>query len=396
MAETGMQVIALASKDEYPGSNKFNNSYESNMTFIGLVGFLDPPKKDVKTIIDKLYGIGVSTKILTGDNPYATQNICSMVGLNGENILLGKDIDKLSDASLKKQIEKIDVFARLNPLQKERIIRLYKENGHVVGYMGDGVNDAPALNQSDVGLSVNSATSIAKEASDVILLERSLNVIYDGVLEGRKVYGNIIKYMKMALSGDFGDVFSIMVASIFLPFLPLLPIQMLFQDFIYDISQIGIPYDSVDEEFLKEPKKWNTKGISKFMQVMGITSSIVDVISFIIFWFVLKFHSVDTQAYFQTAWFVTCLITELMIIINVRTAKKPFIESNPSKELTSLTIFSMFLTIMTPLIFHVIPTFNFVVLPIKFYFYLVLLVLLYMGLVTIIKKWYIKKYHEWL
>src|SRR5574344_2048918 len=396
MAETGMQVIALASKDEYPGSNKFNNSYESNMTFIGLVGFLDPPKKDVKTIIDKLYGIGVSTKILTGDNPYATQNICSMVGLNGNNILLGKDIDKLSDASLKKQIEKIDVFARLNPLQKERIIRLFRENGHVVGFMGDGVNDAPALKQADIGISVNSATSIAKEVSDIILLESSLRVIYDGVLEGRKVYGNIIKYMKMALSGDFGDVFSIMVASIFLPFLPLLPIQMLFQDFIYDFSQIGIPYDDVDSEFLEHPKKWNSKGISRFMQIMGITSSVIDVISFFIFWFILCYNSVEKAAYFQTAWFITCLITELMIIINVRTAKRPFIESSPSKELMSLTLFSIFLTIVTPLIMHVVPSFNFVVLPWYFYIYVVFLVLLYMILVKYIKKWYIKKYHEWL
>src|SRR5574344_2049143 len=343
-----------------------------------------------------MYKIGIKTKIVTGDNPYAKENICHIVGLKTDSIILGKDMDKMSDTKLKKIIENNDVFARLNPLQKERIIRLYKENGHVVGYMGDGVNDAPALNQSDVGLSVNSATSIAKEASDVILLERSLNVIYDSVLEGRKVYCNIIKYMKMALSGDFGDVFSIMVASIFLPFLPLLPIQMLFQDFIYDFSQIGIPYDDVDSEFLEHPKKWNTKGISRFMQIMGITSSVIDVISFLIFWFILGYNSVEKAAYFQTAWFITCLITELMIIINVRTAKRPFIESSPSKELMSLTLFSIFLTIVTPLIMHVVPSFNFVVLPWYFYIYVVFLVLLYMILVKYIKKWYIKKYHEWL
>ena len=396
LAETGMQVIALAEKKDYPGSDKFNASYESDMVFVGFVGFLDPPKKDVKRTLNNLYKIGIRTKILTGDNPYATKNICEIVGLQTKTIILGKDMDKLSDEGLKKKIENVDVFARLNPLQKERIIRLYKESGHVVGFMGDGVNDAPALKQADIGISVNSATSIAKEASDIILLERSLKVIYDGVLEGRKVYGNIIKYMKMALSGDFGDVFSIMIASIFLPFLPLLPIQMLLQDFIYDFSQIGIPYDTVDDEFLEHPKKWNTKGISRFMQVMGITSSIVDVISFLIFWFILGYNTPDKANYFQTAWFVTCLITELMIIINVRTAKRPFIESNPSKELSSLTVFSMFLTIMTPLILHVIPTFDFVILPLSFYFYLALLVLIYMGLVTVIKKWYIKKYHEWL
>jgi P-type Mg2+ transporter len=396
LAESGMQVIALATKEKYPGADKFDVNYESDMVFVGLVGFLDPPKKDVKNTLIKLSNIGIQTKILTGDNPYATQNICNLVGLNGNNIILGKDMDKLSDQALLHKMKHTDIYARLNPLQKERIIRLYKLSGHVVGFMGDGVNDAPALKQADIGISVNTAASIAKEASDIILLERSLNVIYDGVIEGRKVYGNIIKYMKMALSGDFGDVFSIMIASIFLPFLPLLPIQMLFQDFIYDISQIGIPYDSVDAEFLEKPKKWNTKGISRFMQIMGITSSIVDVLSFLVFWFVLNYNSVAYQAYFQTAWFVTCLITELMIIINVRTSKKPFVESNPSKELASLTIFSMFLTIMTPLIFHIIPTFNFVVLPPVFYLFLVCLVGIYMLLVTIIKKWYIKKYHEWL
>ena len=264
LANNGMQVIALAEKNDYPGDLKFNSECEKNMTFVGFTCFLDPAKKDVKTTISNLYKIGVKTKILTGDNPYATKNICNLVGLNGNDILLGSDIDKMSDEELSKKIEDIDVFARMNPLQKERIVDLYKKNGHVVGYMGDGVNDAPSLNKSDVGISVNSASSIAKEASDIIILKQSLKVVYDGVIEGRKVYGNIIKYMKMALSADFGDVFSIMISSIFLPFLPLLPIQMLLQDFIYDFSQIGIPYDNVDKEFLINPKKWDTKGLGTF------------------------------------------------------------------------------------------------------------------------------------
>jgi Mg2+-importing ATPase len=396
LAKTGMQVIALAEKKEYKGKNIFNKTDESEMVLIGLVGFLDPPKKDVKDTLNQLYSVGVKTKILTGDNYYATQNICSLVGLNAKEILTGNDIEKLTDKELSKKIENVDVFARLNPLQKERIVGLYMKNGHVVGYMGDGVNDAPSLHQADIGISVNSATDIAKETSDMILLERSLNVIYDGIIEGRKVYGNIIKYMKMALSGDYGDVFSIMIASIFLPFLPLLPIQMLFQDFIYDFSQIGIPYDSVDQEFLKYPHKWNTGNLSDFMQAMGMVSSIFDVISFIIFWFVLGYNTIDKQAYFQTAWFVTCLITELMIIINVRTAKKPFIESNPSKQLLLLTLFSCVLTIITPILFKNISTFNFVVLPLEFYLFLVIVVLLYFITVTVIKKFYIKKYKEWL
>ena len=396
LAETGMQVIALAEKRDYPGVDVLDSSYERDMTFIGFIGFLDPPKKGVANTINKLRKIGVKTKILTGDNPYATKNICNLSGLNGNDILLGTDIDKLTDEELSKRVEEVDVFARLNPLQKERVVATYKNNGHVVGYMGDGVNDSPSLHKADIGISVNTATDIAKEASDIILLERNLNVIYDGVIEGRKVYGNIIKYMKMALSSDFGDVFSIMIASIFLPFLPLLPIQMLIQDFIYDFSQIGIPYDNVDEEFLRKPKKWNTKGISKFMQVMGITSSLIDVISFIIFWFILGYNGIEKQAYFQTAWFVTCLITELMIIYNVRTSKKPFIESNASKKLMILTLFSGILTIITPIILHGVKSFNFVILPPVYYLYLVGLVFGYFVIVSFIKKAYIKKYHEWL
>ena len=396
LANNGMQVIALAEKNDYPGNLKFNSECEKNMTFVGFTCFLDPAKKDVKTTISNLYKIGVKTKILTGDNPYATKNICNLVGLNGNDILLGSDIDKMSDEELSKKIEDIDVFARMNPLQKERIVGLYKKNNHVVGYMGDGVNDAPSLNKADVGISVNSASSIAKEASDIIILKQSLKVVYDGVIEGRKVYGNIIKYMKMALSADFGDVFSIMISSIFLPFLPLLPIQMLLQDFIYDFSQIGIPYDNVDKEFLINPKKWDTKGISRFMKVMGITSSIIDVISFIIFWFVLGYNSIDKQAYFQTAWFITCLVTELMIIYNVRTSKNPFIESNSSHKLNVLTIFSLVLTIITPILLTKIDTFHFVILPFEFYLFLILLVILYFAIVSIIKKIYIKKYGEWL
>lgn len=395
LANSGMQVIALAEKREYPGKDDFSSLSEVDMTFIGFVGFLDPVKKDVGNTISNLAKMGVKTKILTGDNPYATKNICNMVGL-GNDILLGSDIDKMNDLELSKKIEEVSVFARMNPIQKERIVKLYRKNNHVVGYMGDGVNDAPSLSSADVGISVNTATSIAKEASDIIILKQSLKVVYDGVIEGRRVYGNIIKYMKMALSADFGDVFSIMIASIFIPFLPLLPIQMLLQDFIYDFSQIGIPYDNVDSEFLLKPKKWDTKGISRFMKVMGITSSVIDVISFIIFWFLLKYNSVDKQTYFQTAWFVTCLTTELMIIYNVRTAKKPFIESNASLKLNLLMLLSFILTIITPIVLCKISTFHFVILPIQYYIYLVGLIILYFVIVSIIKKVYIKKYGEWL
>lgn len=390
LAEKGMQVIALSEGNELEPSK-----YEENMTFIGFVAFLDPPKKDAQDTIKKLNKIGIKTKIITGDNQYATLNICKSAGLNSTNILLGSDIDKLNDEELLTKIEEVDIYARMNPLQKERIVTLYKNNNHVVGYMGDGVNDAPSLAKADVGISVNTATSIAKEASDIIILKQSLTVIYDGVIEGRKVYGNIMKYMKMALSADFGDVFSITIAAIFFPFLPLLPIQMLLQDFIYDISQLALPYDNVDKEFLQKPKKWNTKGISKFMKIMGITSSLIDILAFIIFWFILGYNNVSQASYFQTAWFVTCLATELMIIYSVRSSKNTFMK-DASPYLNTLTIVSLILTILTPIILTKISSFHFEVLPPVFYIYLILLILLYFFFVRIIKKIYIKKYGEWL
>ena len=390
LAEKGMQVIALSEGNELEPSK-----YEENMTFIGFVAFLDPPKKDAQDTIKKLNKIGIKTKIITGDNQYATLNICKSAGLNSTNILLGSDIDKLNDEELLTKIEEVDIYARMNPLQKERIVTLYKNNNHVVGYMGDGVNDAPSLAKADVGISVNTATSIAKEASDIIILKQSLTVIYDGVIEGRKVYGNIMKYMKMALSADFGDVFSITIAAIFFPFLPLLPIQMLLQDFIYDISQLALPYDNVDKELLQKPKKWNTKGISKFMKIMGITSSLIDILAFIIFWFILGYNNVSQASYFQTAWFVTCLATELMIIYSVRSSKNTFMK-DASPYLNTLTIVSLILTILTPIILTKISSFHFEVLPPVFYVYLILLILLYFFIVRIIKKIYIKKYGEWL
>lgn len=396
LSNVGMQVIALAEKKEYPGAENFNSQSETEMTFVGYVAFLDPPKKGVKETIIKLKKDGVKTKILTGDNAYATKNICNIVGLRSDNIIIGSQLDEMSDEKLKEKIEEVDVFARLNPLQKERVVKLYKENGHVVGYMGDGVNDAPSLQVSDVGICVDSATAIAKEASDIILLKKSLDVIYDGVMEGRKVYGNIIKYMKMALSSDFGDVFSIVISSIFLPFLPLLPIQMLIQDFLYDISQVAIPYDDVDKEFLEKPKKWDTSGLGRFMKVMGITSSVIDVLAFLGFWFLFGYNCETKQSWFQTAWFVECLISETMIIHYIRTSKIPFVESRPNKLLLISTIMTIVGTIVTPIILHSVASFNFVILPLKYYAFVLVLLVVYTVLVQIVKKRYIKKYGEWL
>jgi len=302
----------------------------------------------------------------------------------------------MNDRELSTAVEEYNVFARMNPLQKERVVETLKKNGHSVGFMGDGVNDAPALRMADIGISVDSGTDIAKESSDMILLEQNLTVVYDGVLEGRKVYGNIVKYMKLALSQDFGDVFSIMISSICLPFLPLLPIQMLIQDFIVEISQIGIPYDNVDKEFLIKPRKWDTKDLSKFMRIFGIISSITDVCAFLIFWYIFKYNSFDKQSYFQTAWFVECIISETLIIYYLRTNKLTFAESNPSKILVGLSLITIGVTILVPILLSMIEGFNFVILPLKYYLYVIGLAFLYAIIVRIVKKIYIEKYHEWL
>ena len=396
LARKGMQVIAIASKKEYSGVNVFSSKDENNMTFIGLVGFLDPPKKDVKETIKKLRKYGVETKVITGDNPYATENICSLVGIESESILLGTELEKMTDEELSEKVEKINIFARMNPMQKERIVKTLRDNGHVVGYMGDGVNDAGSLHSADVGICVNTGADIAKESSDIILLEKSLKVILDGVLEGRKVYANIEKYMKLAISSDFGDVFSILIASIFLPFLPLLPIQMLIQDFLFQFSQIAIPYDSVDPEYIQKPRKWNTKNLGRFMVVMGMTSSVIDIIAFILFWFVLGYNSIEKEAYFQTAWFIECLISQTLIIHFIRTEKIPFIESRASKPLMIMSLVTILGTIIVPFILNGVAEFNFVILPIKFYIIVLLLNICYTIIAQIVKKLYIRKYHEWL
>ena len=393
LSKEGMQVIALCVKHEYKGIDNFTIEDEQNLTLIGLIAFLDPPKPSAKETINKLREYGVEIKILTGDSKYATENICQAVGINSD-IITGSEVEKLNDYQLGKVIEKTKIFARMNPIQKERVVRLLRENGHTVGYMGDGVNDAPSLSTSDVGISVDDATDIAKESSDIVLLEQNLEVIHNGVIEGRKVYGNILKYMKLALSQDFGDVFSILIASIFLPFLPLLPIQMLIQDFIVELSQIGIPYDNVDVSFIKTVRKWDIHSIGRFMVIFGMISSITDIVAFIVFWFVLKYNSISQQAYFQTAWFIECIVSETLMIFYIRSKSNK--ESRPSRELLYLTIITILATIIVPIILSFFIGFNFVILPITYYLYLIGFIILYGIIAQIVKKIYIKKYNEWL
>ncbi len=393
MAKEGMQVIALCVKHEYEGVGIFDEEDEKDLTLIGLIAFLDPPKPSAEVTIKKLKEYGVDIKILTGDNAFATQNICNAVGIKSR-IVTGKEIDELSDYELSKLVEEVDIFARMNPIQKERVVTILRKNGHSVGYMGDGVNDAPALRSSDVGISVDGGTDIAKESSDIILLEQNLEVIHNGVIEGRTVYGNILKYMKLALSQDFGDVFSILIASIFIPFLPLLPIQMLIQDFIVELSQIGIPYDNVDLDFIKKVRKWDIKSLGRFMVIFGVISSITDVVAFIVFWYILKYNSIDLQAFFQTAWFIECIVSETLMIYYIRTDNMA--KSRPSNTLIVLSALTIIATILVPIILSFTGGFNFVILPPIYYLYLLGFVLLYGIIAQMVKKIYIKKYGEWL
>ena len=392
LSKKGMQVIALASK-KYSNSN--NVTDDKGLVFLGVVAFEDPIKPGVKNTIRNLKRVGITTKILTGDNVEATQNICSLAAIPNEIVITGEEFSKLDIAEQKKVVEEVSVFARLTPLEKDTIIKLLKENGHVVGYMGDGVNDAPSLIRADVGISVNTATSIAKEASDIILLKKSLKVVYEGVLEGRKVYGNIMKYMKMALSAAFGDVFSVFLASIFLPFLPMLPIQFLLQDLLYDLSQTMIPFDDVDKEFLIVPHKWDTSDLRRFMNIMGVVASAIDIIAFVGFYFFLGFDA-NHVVMFQTAWFIEGVISQTLIVHFVRTAKIPFIESTANKYLLLSTFLCIIASMILPILLAPIPSFHFTYLPLQFYLFVAILSLLYIVLEEIVKHLYIKKYKRWL
>ena len=392
LSKKGMQVIALASK-KYSNSNNITD--DKGLVFLGVVAFEDPIKPGVKNTIRNLKRVGITTKILTGDNVEATQNICSLAAIPNERVITGEEFSKLDIAEQKKVVEEVSVFARLTPLEKDTIIKLLKENGHVVGYMGDGVNDAPSLIRADVGISVNTATSIAKEASDIILLKKSLKVVYEGVLEGRKVYGNIMKYMKMALSAAFGDVFSVFLASIFLPFLPMLPIQFLLQDLLYDLSQTMIPFDDVDKEFLIVPHKWDTSDLRRFMNIMGVVASAIDIIAFVGFYFFLGFDA-NHVVMFQTAWFIEGVISQTLIVHFVRTAKIPFIESTANKYLLISTFLCIIASMILPILLAPIKSFHFTYLPLNFYIFVIFLSLLYIVVEEIVKKMYIKKYKRWL
>jgi len=387
----GFRVIAVAYKKMPVDEPAYTIEDEAGMTLLGFLAFLDPPKDSANEALKELDRYHVSVKILTGDNEFVTANICKNVGLAVEKILLGSEIEMMDDEALKDNVDSTTIFAKLSPVHKERIIHALQQNGHVVGFMGDGINDALALKSADVGISVDGGVDIAKESADIILLETSLLVLKDGVVEGRKIFGNIIKYIKMAASSNFGNMFSVVGASAFLPFVPMLPIQVLTNNLLYDFSQTTIPTDDVDDEWLEKPRKWTIGEIRKFILYIGPISSIFDYLTFFLMLFI--FNSWDNPTLFHTGWFIESIFTQTLIIHVIRTNKVPFIQSRASWPLilTSLLIVSsaVFL-IKSP----IADTLGFTQLPPNYWLYLGGMLIAYIFLTQIVKTWFYKKFGD--
>jgi len=391
----GLRMIAVAQKNNVPGTLEFGIKDENDMVLIGFIGFLDPPKESAKSAIKALANHGIRTVVLTGDSQGVALKVCNKVDLKSEIILNGNDVEKLSDEELKEKMKICNLFSKLSPSQKMRIVNLFQESGNTVGFMGDGINDAPAIKAADVGISVDSAVDIAKETADIILLKKDLMVLSEGVIEGRKIFGNINKYIKMAVSGNFGNMISVIVASIFLPFLPMLPIHILTQNLLNDFSQLGIPFDKVDEDYLEKPKKWNTNSIKRFMFWMGPLSSIFDILTFIILWHFIIKGNVALEGTFQAGWFVFGTLSQILIIQIIRTKKLPFLQSN---SVLSLIISSISVLIITLVIgfTNAGSILDMAKLPLTYLPWLILVLLGYLVLTEIVKRIYIKVYNEWL
>ncbi len=392
----GLRVVAVAIKNHAePRDGAYSIKDESDMILVGYIGFLDPPKESAVAAIKALKENGVDVKVLTGDNAAVTRKVCKDVGLQADHIVLGSEIEGLSDEALANLAEKTTVFAKLNPLQKSRIVRALQSKGHTVGFMGDGINDAASLRDADVGVSVDTAVDIAKESADIILLEKSLMVLEQGVIEGRKTFGNIIKYIKMTASSNFGNMFSVLGASAFLPFLPMLPIHLLIQNLFYDISQLSIPWDNMDREFLRQPKKWDAKSIGRFMIYIGPISSIFDYATYLLMYFVFAANTGAEQSLFQSGWFIEGLLSQTLIVHMIRTEKIPFIQSRASLPVLLLTSAIMIAGIYIP--FSAFGAgIGLQPLPLAYFPWLAAILLGYVLLTQVVKKWYIRKFNEWL
>lgn len=391
--EEGLRVVAVAAKDTPADKQTYGITDESEMTLVGYIAFLDPPKESTAPAIEALQKHGVHVKVLTGDNDKVTVKVCRDVGLTGAKVLVGADIEVMSDDELKEACESADIFARLTPAHKERIVMALRSRGHVVGFMGDGINDAAALRAADIGISVDTAVDIAKEAADIILLEKSLMVLEQGVMEGRRTFGNMLKYTKMSASSNFGNVFSVLIASIFLPFLPMLPPQLLVQNLLYDFSQVAIPFDNVDEELLAKPQRWDSKDIGRFMIYFGPLSSIFDVATFALMWYVFGANttSLEHQSIFQSGWFIEGLLTQTLIVHMIRTRRIPFIQSRAAWPLLVTTALIMAIGIFLPMgpFAHF---FNLHALPLTYFPWLVLILLGYMAVTQLMKSFYFRRF----
>lgn len=402
----GMRVIAVAQKTNPSAEGIFSAKDESDMVLMGFLAFLDPPKETASSAIKALNECGVAVKILTGDNDTVTRYICKSVGLPIDNIVLGTNLDDMSDEHLKEIAEATSVFAKLSPQQKLRIVKILRSNGHTVGFLGDGINDAPAMREADVSISVDNAVDIAKESADIILLEKDLMVLEEGVIEGRKTFGNIIKYIKLTASSNFGNIFSILSASIFLPFLPMLPIQILALNLIYDISCISMPWDNVDKDYILKPRKWDAFSIGRFMKWFGPASSIFDIIMYLILFYIICPHVLGGKYYtlsaaqqadfmilFNAGWFVESLWTQTIIIHMMRTERIPFIQSRPSAAVLLFTVLAVILGTILP--FTPIGGYlEMTSLPVIYFPWLAVTVISYVLLIQVIKKIYINKYGE--
>ncbi len=391
----GLRVLIIAIKKFANRPATYSVKDESEMVLVGFIGFLDPAKQSAKPAIDALKGLGIKVKVLTGDNEIVTKKICGDVDIPINNIITGHDLEQMGDDELSAKVDQTDVFAKLTPSQKGRIIKILQAKGNTVGYMGDGINDAGALKLADVGISVDKAVDIAKESADIILLEKDLMVLANGVMYGRQTFGNIIKYIKMTASSNFGNMFSMLGASFLLPFLPMLPIQLLFQNLLYDFSQASIPWDQMDEDYLKVPRKWEATGISRFMFFIGPISSLFDYATFGVLYYVFKANTPASQNIFQSGWFVEGLLSQTLIVHMIRTGKIPFVQSiaAPSVLLTTALVMAMGIYIPFSPFAYVL---HFQPLPMAYFGWLVVILLSYCILTQLVKVLYIRYFKQWL
>ncbi len=393
--EDGLRVVAVGYKVLPKDKESVSVEDERDLVFSGFVAFLDPAKETTAEALRLLHEHGVRVKILTGDNVVVARKICRDVGLDAEHFALGAQLEGLDDQALSDLAERTTIFAKLSPMQKARVVRLLKTRGHTVGFLGDGINDANALREADVGVSVDTAVDVAKEAADIILLEKSLLVLERGIVEGRRTFGNVIKYIKMAASSNFGNVFSVLVASAFLPFLPMLAVQLLVQNLLYDFSQIAIPWDRMDPEFIKRPRQWDAGTIATFMIFIGPLSSVFDIITFWVMWHVFGADTIVQQSLFQSGWFVVGLLTQTLIVHMIRTEKIPFVQSTAAPIVLATTAAVMGLGAWLPFS-PLAPIFRLEALPAGYFIYLPMVLLAYCLLVQFVKRLYIRRFKSWL